>query len=55
LNERRLIDRALERPDRSAEVVVFRDSGHWPHIDDPDRAAEVITPFLKRHARGTAA
>lgn len=31
-----------------AEVVVFPDSGHWPYIDDPDRAAETIIPFLQR-------
>jgi pimeloyl-ACP methyl ester carboxylesterase len=33
----------------SAEVVVFEDSGHWPYLDDPERAAEVIVPFLERH------
>jgi pimeloyl-ACP methyl ester carboxylesterase len=32
----------------SAEVVVFEDSGHWPHIDDPERAAQTIVPFLQR-------
>jgi pimeloyl-ACP methyl ester carboxylesterase len=32
----------------SAEVVVFDESGHWPHIDNPDRAAEAILPFLRR-------
>jgi pimeloyl-ACP methyl ester carboxylesterase len=32
----------------SAEVVVFEDSGHWPHIDDPERAAATIVPFLQR-------
>jgi pimeloyl-ACP methyl ester carboxylesterase len=34
----------------SAEVVVFEDSGHWPHIDDPERAAATIVPFLQRQA-----
>jgi pimeloyl-ACP methyl ester carboxylesterase len=32
----------------SAEVVVFEDSGHWPFLDDAERAAEVIVPFLRR-------
>jgi pimeloyl-ACP methyl ester carboxylesterase len=32
----------------SAEVVVLDDSGHWPHVDDPDRAAGAILPFLQR-------
>ncbi len=32
----------------SAEVVVFEDSGHWPYLDDPERAAAVIVPFLER-------
>jgi pimeloyl-ACP methyl ester carboxylesterase len=32
----------------SAQVVVFEDSGHWPHIDDPERAANTVIPFLER-------
>jgi pimeloyl-ACP methyl ester carboxylesterase len=32
----------------SAEVVVFEDSGHWPYLDNPERAAKVIVPFLNR-------
>jgi pimeloyl-ACP methyl ester carboxylesterase len=32
----------------SAEVVVFEDSGHWPHIDDPQRATQEMVTFLKR-------
>jgi pimeloyl-ACP methyl ester carboxylesterase len=31
----------------SAKVVVLADSGHWPHIDDPESAARVIAPFLR--------
>jgi pimeloyl-ACP methyl ester carboxylesterase len=31
----------------SAEVVVFEDSGHWPFLDDLERAAEAIVPFLR--------
>ena len=30
-----------------AELVVLPDSGHYPHVDDPDRTAEVIVPFLE--------
>jgi pimeloyl-ACP methyl ester carboxylesterase len=30
-----------------AEVVVLDDSGHWPFLDDPDRAAAAIVPFLR--------
>jgi pimeloyl-ACP methyl ester carboxylesterase len=32
----------------SAEVVVLEDSGHWPHVDDPEGAADAIVPFLER-------
>lgn len=32
----------------SAEVVIFEDSGHWPHIDNPERAAAAIVPFLSQ-------
>ena len=32
----------------SAEVVIFDDSGHWPHIDNPHRAAHEIAKFLQR-------
>ena len=34
----------------SAEVVIFEDSGHWPFLDNPERAAELIVPFLRRQA-----
>lgn len=34
----------------SAEVVIFEDSGHWPFLDNPGRAAELIVPFLRRQA-----
>jgi pimeloyl-ACP methyl ester carboxylesterase len=36
----------------SAEVVAFKDSGHWPYLDDPKRAAAVIVPFLERQLGG---
>jgi flavin-dependent dehydrogenase/pimeloyl-ACP methyl ester carboxylesterase len=32
----------------SAEVVVLRDSGHWPHADDPGAVARLVEPFLRR-------
>jgi pimeloyl-ACP methyl ester carboxylesterase len=32
----------------SAEVVVLEDSGHYPHLRDPARVAEVVIPFLRR-------
>ena len=31
----------------SARIVVFEDSGHWPFVDDPERTAGVIVPFLR--------
>jgi pimeloyl-ACP methyl ester carboxylesterase len=30
------------------EVVLLEDSGHWPFIDDPERAAAAVVPFLRR-------
>lgn len=32
----------------SAEVVVLPDSGHYPHLDDPDGVAAAVVPFLRR-------
>ena len=37
----------------SAEVVVFPDSGHWPYLDDPQRTAEAVVPFLQRQVGTT--
>ena len=31
----------------SAEVVVLEDSGHYPHLDDPERVAAAVVPFLR--------
>jgi pimeloyl-ACP methyl ester carboxylesterase len=31
----------------SAEVVILEESGHWPHLDDPEGAAAAIVPFLE--------
>ncbi|MBX5468916.1 MAG: alpha/beta hydrolase [Thermoleophilaceae bacterium] len=38
----------------SARVVVLDDSGHWPFLDDPERVAAEIVPFM-REQLGTAA
>lgn len=32
-----------------AQVVVLADSGHWPMLDDPERTASVVLPFLREH------
>ena len=32
---------------RQAIVAVLPKSGHWPHADDPERVAELLTPFLR--------
>ncbi len=37
----------------SAEIALFEDSGHWPHLDDPERAAQEMTNFLKRQLEGS--
>ena len=36
----------------SADVVVLEGSGHWPFIDNPERAAEHIVPFLESQLVG---
>lgn len=36
----------------SAEVVVLPDSGHYPHLDDPEGVAAVVVPFLQRSMAG---
>lgn len=36
-----------------AEVLVLRDSGHWPFIDNPDAVARAIVPFLRRQLRAS--
>jgi pimeloyl-ACP methyl ester carboxylesterase len=30
-----------------AQVRVLDDSGHYPHLDDPDGVAAVVVPFLQ--------
>jgi pimeloyl-ACP methyl ester carboxylesterase len=29
-------------------VVVLENSGHYSHLDSPDRVAELVLPFLER-------
>lgn len=31
-----------------AKVHVFDDAAHWPFVDDPDRTAKLVVPFLRR-------
>jgi pimeloyl-ACP methyl ester carboxylesterase len=38
----------------SCEVLVFEESGHYPNLDDPDRAAQAVIPFLRRQLRAPA-
>jgi len=33
-----------------AAVHVFEDSGHWPFVDDPERTAAIVVPFLREQA-----
>jgi pimeloyl-ACP methyl ester carboxylesterase len=37
----------------SAELVLLEDSGHYPHLDHPERVAEAIVPFLRRQLNGS--
>ena len=30
----------------SARIEVFRQAGHWPHLDEPDRFADVLLDFI---------
>ena len=32
-----------------AEITVLDESGHWPFADDPNRVAELVVGFLRRH------
>jgi pimeloyl-ACP methyl ester carboxylesterase len=31
----------------AAQIEIFQDSGHWPFADNPDRARELIVPFIR--------
>jgi pimeloyl-ACP methyl ester carboxylesterase len=35
-----------------AEVHTLEGCGHWPFVDEPERVANLVIPFLERHARG---
>ena len=39
---------ALQKDFFSAEVHALSGSGHWPMIDEPQRTAELLVPFLRR-------
>jgi pimeloyl-ACP methyl ester carboxylesterase len=39
----------------SARVHVFEDSGHWPFVDDPERTAGLVVPFLREQATSSLA
>jgi pimeloyl-ACP methyl ester carboxylesterase len=34
-----------------AEVTVLENSGHYSHLDSPDRVAELVLPFLRGRQR----
>ena len=33
---------------------MFEDSGHWPFVDDPERAAQVVIPFLREQTTSSS-
>jgi pimeloyl-ACP methyl ester carboxylesterase len=37
-----------------AEIAVLDGSGHWPMADDPERVADLVVPFLRRHTGAAA-
>ena len=43
------VDQAREqlRSFPNAEVTVLSDSGHYAHLDDPARVADIVVPFLR--------
>jgi pimeloyl-ACP methyl ester carboxylesterase len=50
------VETASRQPDAfpRAQVHVFEDSGHWPFVDDPERTAQVVIPFLREQATSTS-
>lgn len=38
---------AQRRPFPTADIQVWQDTGHWPHVQHPQRAAEAISEFLR--------
>jgi pimeloyl-ACP methyl ester carboxylesterase len=45
LGQRRVQD--LQQPFPSAEVTLLEGSGHFPFVDDPERSAQAVVPFLR--------
>ena len=43
---------AQRRPFPTAEILIWPDAGHWPHVQHPQRAAEAISAFLRRQLAG---
>jgi NAD(P)-dependent dehydrogenase (short-subunit alcohol dehydrogenase family) len=39
---------AADLSKRGAEVVVLDECAHYPHVEAPDRVAELMLPFLRR-------
>jgi pimeloyl-ACP methyl ester carboxylesterase len=37
-------------PAGTATAVTIDGAGHYPHVQYPDRVAEILLPFLKEHA-----
>lgn len=42
---------AAGMPAGTATVTMIDGAGHYPHVQYPDRVADIILPFLKEHAR----
>lgn len=42
---------AKEKVLPSATVVIFEDSGHWPHVDNPDRYNAEVLNFFGQQSR----
>ena len=43
---------AQRRPFPTADIQVWPDAGHWPHVQHPQRAAEAISAFLRSRLAG---
>jgi pimeloyl-ACP methyl ester carboxylesterase len=41
---------AAGMPAGTATVVMMEGAGHYPHVQYPERVAEILLPFLKEHA-----
>jgi pimeloyl-ACP methyl ester carboxylesterase len=40
---------AAGMPAGTATVVMMAGAGHYPHVQYPERVAEILLPFLKEH------